>query len=232
MRKLEAILLSVLLSALLAIPSGRVGFAQEGNLKANLDLPYDAAGEEEEEEEAPETIVFYGQQYEGDFFCFVADASSSMSSNNRWPTLQREVTKTISGFSERVQFAIVFFQDPPIKLYPPSGQPADANPGAKSAAIQMVNSSNPTQGSCYREGLLKGLEFASKSTSKRKVLICLGDGELPACGQTADQALSATKARNVIGARINTIGIGVTSGEAFLKSLAAQNNGTYRRGGN
>ncbi len=232
MRKLEAVLLSVLLSALLAIPSGRVGFAQEGNLKANLDLPYDAAGEEEEEEEAPETIVFYGQQYEADFFCFVADRSGSMNDNNRWPTLQKELNRTVMGFSERVQFAIVFFSSPPRIKFPPSGQPADANPGAKGAAMTMVNSLQPDHGSCYLEGLTDGLAYAAKSSAKRKVLICLGDGEVT-CGSDSNTTLSGTKARNVMGAKINTIGIGVTSqGEPFMKALASQNNGTYRRGQN
>ncbi len=232
MRKLEAILWAVFLAALLAIPSGRVGFAQEGNLKANLDLPFEAAGEDEEEEAAPETIIFYGQQYEADFFCFVADRSGSMNINGRWQKLQNEVAKTITGFSERVQFGIVFIANQLTK-FPASGQPAEANPAQKEAAISMVMSTQTDRGSCYMEGLIEGLCIAARSTSKRKVIICLGDGEVACNGADGvtlvQQTLSAVKARNVMGTKINTIGIGVAYGEPFMKTLAQQNNGQYKR---
>ncbi len=230
MRKIDSILLAFVLSALLTVPAGRSAFAQEGNLKANLDLPFDAAGENEEEEEAPEVIVFYGQQFEADFFCFVADRSSSMQ-GARWTKLQKEVIKSITGFSDRVQFGIVFIANQVTK-FPASGQPADANPGQKGAAIAMISSTPTDHGSCYMKGLTEGLSFAAKSSAKRKVLICLGDGEVScsATGENPEIVLSAVKARNVMGAKINTIGIAVVSGEQFMKSLAAQNNGTYRRG--
>ncbi len=229
MRKIDSILMAFVLSALLTVPAGRSVVAQEGNLKANLDLPFDAAGENEEEDEPPEVIVFYGEQYEADFFCFVCDRSGSMK-GDRWTKLQKEVTKTIAGFSDRVQFGIVFISLQMTK-FPASGQPADANPGQKGAAISMVRETQTSNGSCYRAGLIEGLNFAARSSAKRKILICLGDGDVACTGDSAEQTLSSVKARNVIGAKINTIGIAVTgtNGESFMKNLAAQNNGQYRR---
>src|SRR5262245_55553549 len=59
-----------------------------GGVKQNLDLPFDAAGEEEDEEDAPEIIVFYGQQYEGDGIFFSCDKSGSMREGGKWERLQ------------------------------------------------------------------------------------------------------------------------------------------------
>ncbi len=234
MNKPSALLSAAVFAALIGVPADRRLPARDGDLKANLDLPFDAIGEDEEEEEAPEVIVFYGAQYEGDFFCFTCDRSGSME-GERWTKLQREVVKNIAQFSERVQFGIVFFAGD-TKKFPPSGQPADANPGMKAAAISMVMSTTLGRQSCYKEALFDALAFASRSSTKRKVIICLGDGELYCSGQRGDaygqQALTQIKARNVSGAKINCIGIAAPGGEGerWLKTLAAQNNGQYRRG--
>ncbi len=233
MRKLKAFLMAGVLAALAAVPAGPQCFAQDSGLKANLDLPFDAVGENQEEEEAPEVIVFYGQQYEGDFFCFICDRSRSME-GERWKKLQREVVKNITQFSERVEFAIVFFAGD-VQKFPSSGQPANANPGMKGAAIAMVTSTSLGRGSCYKEGLLEGLQFAARSSSLRKVMICLGDGDMYCKGQDkqqyGQQTLATVKERNVFAARINSVGINTSgAGEEWLRSLATQNNGQYRKG--
>ena len=47
--------------------------------KDNLDLPVDAVGENvTEEEDAPEVVIFYGQQLEGDGLFYTVDRSGSM----------------------------------------------------------------------------------------------------------------------------------------------------------
>jgi len=202
-------------------------------LKANLDLPFEAIGEKEEEEEAPEVIVFYGQQYEGDFFCFVADKSSSMN-GAPWKKLQQECTRIITGFSERVQFAIVFFDANQVK-FPPSGKPADANAAMKGAGIAMVMSTTTGHGTCSKPALQQCLSYANQSSSKRKVIIYLSDG-FQTCpgfdGTTYGQeCLNETTQKNTSRAHINAICIGPAGqvDEAWMRKLAAQNNGSYAR---
>jgi len=205
-----------------------------GVTKANLDLPFDAAGgQQEEEEEAPEIVVFYGQQYEGDGVVFSCDCSGSMK-GNKFRRLQTEVIKNVSSFSERVQFGIVFFAGDVVK-FPSSGKPADATASMKAAALAMVNSAQLRQGTCTKEALVACLAYASQSSAKRKLIIHLSDGEHRCNGADPDaygrETLSMVGQRNTGRAKINSICIGPSGevNEAWMRNLAAQNGGTFAR---
>ncbi len=203
--------------------------------KENLDLPFDAIGDSEEEEDAPEIVTFYGQQMEGDGIFYVIDKSWTMSDEGELEIAKREVIRNIQEFSARVQFAIVFF-DAQVTKYPASGMPAEANPGMKSAAVSFVQSSVWVRyGSCCQQGLAQGLRFANMATSKRKVMVYVGDG-----GGTCQGADEATYLRQTLGAitsqnyqrvQINCIGVLRPSalGVDFMKRLSATNGGTYTR---
>jgi len=208
--------------------------AQEGGgsaTKANLDLPFDAGGTAEGDEEAPpEIITFLSGIYEGDFFCFVCDKSGSMV-GEPWRKVQSEVIRTVQGLSEHVQFAIVFFDQDLVK-FPSAGRPADATAATKGQAARMVMSTGTGHGSCYKEALAQALRYAEQSTAKRKQIIVLGDGHTTCRGQDeakyGKETLIETASRNRF-AHINTLGIGQDVQEDWLKALAAQNRGTYRR---
>jgi Mg-chelatase subunit ChlD len=202
--------------------------------KENLDLPFDAIGDSEEEEDAPEIVTFYGQQMEGDGIFYVIDKSGSMRDSGELDIAKREVTRNVQEFSSRVQFAIVFFDAVPVK-YPASGMPAEANPGMKSAAISFIQAITGNPGSCCQQGLAQGLRFANMATSKRKVMVYVGDG-----GGTCQGADEATYLRQTLGSvtsqnyqrvQINCIGVLNPSalGVDFMKRLAATNGGTYTR---
>ena len=202
--------------------------------KENLDLPFDAIGDSEDEEDAPEIIVFYGQQYEGDGIFFCCDKSSSML-GQKFAVLQKEVIKNVSSFSEKVQFGIVFF-DAGLWKFPPSGRPAEANPAMKAAASSFVMSTSTGFGTCCKAALAVALSFANQSTSKRRLIIYLSDGRQTCPGQ--DEApygaatLAEVTAKNTSMVHINALCIGPAGGdvdEAWMRKLAAQNNGAYAR---
>jgi Mg-chelatase subunit ChlD len=205
-----------------------------GATKENLDLPFDALGEEEEEEEAPEVVTFYGTQLEGDGIFYCIDRSGSMQDSGELAIAKRELAKNIQEFSDRVQFGIVFF-DRGINKFPQSGMPAEANAGMKSSAMSFVQAIPGGSGSCCQAGMAAALQMASMASSKRKVLVYLGDGG-GTC-QGADEStylratLSAITAQNFQRITINCIGIlnPPTLNEDFLKKLAAANSGTYTR---
>jgi hypothetical protein len=205
-----------------------------GGTKENLDLPFDAIGASEDEEEAPEIIVFYGQQYEGDGIFFCCDKSGSMNEANKFRRLQQEVAKNLTQFSERVQFGIVFF-DAGLSKFPPSGRPAEANPSMKAAGMAYVMSTTPGHGTCCKAALTTALTYANQATSKRKLIIYLSDGYTTCPGQDATQygqaTLAEVTARNTSRIHINTICIGPQGGvdENWMRKLAAQNNGSYAR---
>lgn len=215
-------------------PASSSPFAQEGGgagIKANLDLPFDGAGQEgdeEEEEEAPEIVVFYGQTYESDGVFFCVDKSGSMT-GQAWTRCQEEVIKNILQFSEKVQFGIVFFDDR-IAKFPKTHRPAEATPAMKVAAQSMVMSVQPGLGSCYVEGLIEALNFANLATVKRRLIILLGDGEVLCNGNLGirEQCLNEVKSRNTTGVKINTICISCQN-EGFMQALAADNGGTFAR---
>jgi len=206
-------------------------FAQEsggGGSKANLDLPVEAAGQEEEEEEAPEIVVFYGQEFEGNGIFFCCDKSRSMR-GERWTRCQQEVLKNVTQFSDRVQFGIVFF-DATIEKFPNTHKPAEATPGMKAAVQVWVKSIQTGAGSCYKEGLIHALNFANAATVKRRLIIVLGDGQVHCRGEDTGyeaKCLSEVRSRNSSGVKINTLCILCTSGANFMKTLAAQNGGTF-----
>jgi Mg-chelatase subunit ChlD len=202
-------------------------------IKENLDLPFDALGENEEEEEAPEIVNFYSTNLEGDGFFYVIDRSSSMRDSGEIQKAKAEVNKNISEFSNRVQFGIVFFDAGLIK-FPSNGQPAEANEAMKQAAKGWVNAVQGGSGSCCMQGLLAGLQFANRAKSRRKVIVYLGDGG-GHCGGDEQQYLNKTlgtvTSQNYQRIKINTIGVldVAPHSESFLRKLAASNGGTYTR---
>ena len=109
-------------------------FAQGTGPKEPLDLPYDAYGLTEEEEEAPEVVVFYGQNYEGDGIFYCLDRSSS-TCNGELNIEKRETIRNITEFSDRVEFGIVFY-DSGIMKFPRSTNPVKASQGAKAQAVR------------------------------------------------------------------------------------------------
>ena len=230
----KRLILLVAASLLAFLAPRSTGFAQESGggaaTKNNLDLPFNAGGKPEEEEEAPEIVIFFGQQYEGDGIFFSCDKSGSMNEAGKWPKLQREMVKNITQFSERVQFGIVFF-DAGMFKFPASGRPADANPAMKAAGVAMVMSTQPGHGTCAKPALNQCLNYATQSSAKRKLIIHLSDG-WNTCGGADDatvspQILSEITQRNTQRVHINTIGFGDPVNEDFMKKLASMNNGQY-----
>lgn len=230
MRTWRSLPVWILAVPLALLPAARAGEVSGGGTKANLDLPFDAYGDSDDGDSAPDIINFYDQWYEADFFCFTCDRSGSME-GAPWRRLQQEVIRSVSQFSNQVQFAIVFF-DTNIARFPLGDSPAEATPDKKAAAIGMVTAAVTGHGSCYKEALLLSLRYANLSSAKRKVIVCLGDGHTTCPGNDAAaygrETLRLVTGRNVAKVQINTLGIGDVD-EAWMRALAAENRGTYHR---
>ena len=207
-------------------------------IKENLDLPVDAGGENiTEEEDAPEVVIFYGQQLEGDGFFYVVDRSGSMTDRGELARAKQEISRNIQEFSDRTEFGVVYF-DSGVLRYPSTGRPVEANPGMKSAVLSWISAVGGGSGSCCQAGLLAGLQFANFATSQRKVVCYVGDGGgTGPCGGGGEsaylnQTLQRVQQQNYQRVTINTIGVmmaGRTMQETFLRNLARANGGTYKR---
>jgi hypothetical protein len=219
------------------IGMGWMGLGAGEACKENLDLPIHGRGDgdkEEEDEIAPYIFVFYGQQFEGDAIFFSCDRSGTMKKGLKWPTLQRELIQSITGFSRGVQFGIAFF-DAGLSKFPPSGRPAEATQATKAAATAYVRSLSPGGGTCCRNGLFTAIEFAQQAVAKRKLIIHLADGITTCPGHNPEtyrrETLIQVRQRNVERIPINTICIGPVGGvnESWMQELAYSNGGSYSR---
>jgi hypothetical protein len=205
-----------------------------GRDKENLDLPFDALGEDVDDDPAPEVVSFLGTRLEGDGFFYVIDRSTTMHDSGELGRAKSEVKKNIVEFSSRVEFGIVFF-DAGILKFPASGQPAEATPPMKQAAGAFVDSVAPGAGTCGMQALITALQLANRARSHRKVIVYLSDGGGTCRGADENQYLEKTiatvTAQNYQRVKINTILVLNPSGggEAFMRRLAAANGGTYTR---
>ena len=226
---------ALLLTILVALSARNTLEAQsQFRTKQNLDLPFDAGGTSEStDEEAPEVVVFYGQSFEGDgvFYCLDRSGSTAQGELN---IEKRETVRNIMDFSPRVKFAVVFYSSDVMK-FPSSGMPATATAGKKNAASAWVMSVVPGSGTCVQRGLFAALDFANRSTSKRNVVIYLGDGQTTCPGADhlayAQRTLQEVRSRNSKNIQINAICVGAGSevSEGFPRALAKMNEGQYSR---
>ena len=206
-------------------------------LKENLDLPFDARGDGTgEDEDPPEVVSFYGQNLEGDGFFYTVDRSGSMFDQGELRRAKQEISRNISEFSSKTQFAVVFF-DASILKFPQGGRPTEANPAMKGAALSWINGMGRGGGSCMMQGLREALQFANLASAKRKVIVYVGDGGGTCPGRTGSEQqylqnmVTTITAQNYQRIQINCIGVlmnGRTTQRNYMKLVASANGGTYR----
>jgi len=212
-------------------PAG--SFAQSG-IKENLDLPFDALGENEEEEDAPEVVNFYTVTLEGDGFFYIIDRSGTMNDQGELARARQEVKKNINEFSDRVQFGVFFFGTDIVK-FPSNGQPAEADMAMKQSGRSFVDGTPAQNGTCGLKALQAAIQMANQAKSNRKVIVYLSDGGGTCQGgdeaQYLQKTLSTVASLNFQRIKVNTIGVlNLTPlGEQFMRKLASMNGGTYTK---
>lgn len=189
-----------------------------------LDLPSGGRGVEgEDEEDIPETIVFYGGEYEGDGFFFLLDRSGSMS-GNRLEMLKVEMSSALEALSPSSEFGIVAFSSA-FEVFSPT--PSPAGPGEVAAACSWVSALTAYGATNLMAAALETLTLAQMSSAADRCVVVVGDG-LPN-NPGPDDTLVGILAANTEGLPFHTILIGA-GGMAvpFMTNLAAQTGGTFR----
>ena len=128
--------LLLVLSFIVSITGWIVGQSDEG-ARRPLDLPSGGAGDGDDEEDAPETINFWGGEYEGDAFFWCLDKSGSMDWDGAIDDLKQEVNSAILSLSPAAEFSLVAFSSNTL-VWSPS--PQAARLAEKTAALSWVNS--------------------------------------------------------------------------------------------
>lgn len=233
----HGILQGVILAAAVLLP-GRPSGSEFDDLKANLDLPYDALGSSEEEEDAPELIFFYGDTYEADAVVFCLDESRSMRHHSRWEIQKREVARAIRDLHQEAEFGLVFYG---ANAYSFRDTLTKADEGGKQAALAYVNSRQLSLGTCLGPGVVRSLRMLQRSSRKYRTVIVVSDGRPTVCpfvrGQGRDEALIQEILQQTVTAnpglqiRIHTIYVGTDNDPRaidFMRRLAERHNGTFR----
>lgn len=222
--------LAALTASSLNLPFQLLQGESEQELKANLDLPYNAASARDDGD-LTEALVFYGTRLDGGAFFFCIDVSLSLGLDG-WASLSSELRRSIQDLEEEVEIGLVFFAESSL-VFPPDGRPVKATASAKGRAFQVIDQVKPGQGTCLAEGLRKTLELARASNAEKKVIVLLTDGK-PTCPGTdfvtyREGIFTLPQAIGPPGVEIHTLAFGDNVDESFLRRLAEENRGSFRR---
>lgn len=191
-----------------------------------LDMPSGGGGLGDMDEDAPETIIFYGMDYEGDAFFWCLDKSGSMGWDGGIDDLKQEVNAAILSLSPAAEFSLVAFSSNTL-VWSPSPQPARL--AEKTAALSWVNSLFPEGWTCIAPAAVQTLSICNQSSHGSRQIIILSDGA-PFCNNvdTSAQALAEISQANWQQIPIHTIFIGSdTAGINFMQMLATMNQGSF-----
>lgn len=216
----------IALGVLLSTSGWIVAQSGNGDLRRPLDLPSGGTGDDEDEEDAPETITFYGGEYEGDGFFWTLDKSCSMGWNGEIEELKQEFTQSVNSLSSQAEFSAVAFSSGHVVWNP---QPTRANPAAKAAAITWVQALNADGWTCLGPAAVETVQIANQCGKHNKRVLILSDGE-PYCNgsNTASQCLADVSGANWQQLPVDTIYIATDNGGIqFMQQLATMNGGTF-----
>ncbi len=172
-----------------------------------------------------DTGYYYGLPMFAERLVFVLDTSGSMT-GLRIAAAKRELTKAINSLPEHVSFGVVVFNGT-VDVWHRQLVPATAQ--SKKAAVLYVNSQATRSNTASYDALEAAFGFDTEA------IYFLSDGEphggkISAPSDIVVAITAANKARRI---SLYTIGIGAgfpgSQLDVFLKNLAEQNLGLYRR---
>jgi Mg-chelatase subunit ChlD len=194
--------------------------------KENLDLPYNAKGENEDENTAETVLVFWGHEYAGDTFVLVLDSSGSMATGAKMQALKREANKSVTDLNTNAEFGLLAFN---VELKVWSEKTKDASIPNKESARGFIAGLVPKNSTNVSKAVIKALEIAKTSSKKSRQIIVQCDG-LPTT-EKPDEALQKIHQANTERYKIHAVLINGNGNEAareFMQTLARQNSGTFR----
>ena len=177
MKSIFPLFLAVLLLASFARPQSVTPKKGSGH-KTNLDLPFDAVGEDGEKEEAPELIIFYGEAYEASNVVFCLDESLTMNNSGRFDIERREVRRAISELNPDAEFGVLFYGGQVTSF---RRQLIKASPTNKRAAMAFISSRVTNLGTCLGNSVEQALQMLNRSDSRFQAVILVSDGTPTRC---------------------------------------------------
>ncbi|MBI4602926.1 MAG: hypothetical protein HY721_13295 [Planctomycetes bacterium] len=221
---------------------------ERADVKANLDLPFDAVGERaQEEEDAPEIVSFYGMTLEGDAFIYILCGRGEMWLVGELEVARREVLRNIREFRPETEFAIVYYDSRGPKLFPAEGRPVKASARTKEAAEAFLDKLawDGEFTAWMEEPFREAFRLADRTAARRKRIIYVSDGDdevykpiakfVASTPEFAHELVARITAMNVKRVPVDCVDVsevdsgGPGSAQAlFLQDLAAMNGGQYK----
>jgi hypothetical protein len=221
----------LLLVLCLAIPSigiPTIGIAADGLRvsKRPLDLPSGGrSAKDADEEDAPESIVFYGSEFEGDCFVWCFPAYGFCGDTTVFTAIRAELTAAISQLSDQSKFDLVAFNSTSFAWNP---MVQAANAGNRASAVAWMNTLTPVESHNIADAAVTALGISQASDSNHKQMVL--------CGARAPidipDALITITSANYESTPLHTIYFSTPfyyGEEAFYQELSAMNGGTFRQ---
>ncbi|MDE0960664.1 MAG: VWA domain-containing protein [Planctomycetota bacterium] len=190
-----------------------------------LDLPSGGGGyDEDSDDPLPDTVLFFGQSFDGDAFFWVLDVSGSMAFDGRIDTLKSEFLGAVNSLSSQSDFGAIAFSS---NMIPFDMRCGKASPARKVAAAGWIAQVQPHGGTCLAIAVIEGLSTLRQSSHEHRRLILVGDGK-PECGGLADAEIAHW---NILAANWDRIPIdtvftgGQEAGLHFFQRLSNANQG-------
>jgi hypothetical protein len=202
-------------------------------VKRPLDLPSGGKANPEEEEDEPETIVFYGGEFEGDCFMWCFPVYGFCGDTTVWTAIRAEIESSVNQLSENSEFSLVAFNS---QTYVWSYVMKDASAGNKAGANAWMATLVPAEVHCIVPAALTALNISQTSDREHKQYVLCGARE-PYCNGSSGPAYVAAALLQITGANyentpIHTVYFETTfyfGEQAFYQQLAGMNNGTFRQ---
>ena len=163
--------------------------------------------------------AFFGSQAAGKTFVYVVDMSGSMY-GPRFERAKTELCNSLGKLTSQQKFYVYFFSDKTLPMMaprPPRGLLAASKPN-REKATRWVKSREPGGLTNPLPALRQALEM------KPEVIFLLTDGEVDDPAELREQIKKLNKSKTTI----HTIAFESEEGEATLKAIAEEHNGTYR----
>lgn len=225
-------------ASLLVLGYAAIGIAADGSApgKRALDLPSGGRpGPDEAEEDEPETILFYGSEFEGDCFVWCFPVYGFCGDTTVYVSIRMEIQTAINQLSDQSTFSLVGFNS---TTYVWSPQCVPANAVNRAAANAWMNTLTPQEAHCIIEAAVTTLGISQSEESDHKQVVICGARE-PYCNGAGGPAYVGAGLIQITGSNfeetpIHTVYFSTTfySGEqAFYQQLAAMNSGSFRQVG-
>lgn len=222
----------LVLVALVAVAVPLQGFASDsiGNSgRGVLDLP--SGGEssrDDSEEDSPESIVFYGGEYEGDCYVFVFPAYGFCGDTTVFANIRVEVTNALNQLSSQADFDLIGFNATTF-----AWQPAvvEANAANKGSAIAWMNTLVPVEQHEIVEATVTALGISQAADSQAKqMIVCGARAPFGGDGAISNALIQITEA-NYESTPMHTVYFSTpfySGEESFYQQLASMNGGTFK----